>query len=51
MFSHPSVVLYLLGDYVQNLFAYLEVGFEKRDEIFTIIRVYPHAVLQSDKAS
>jgi len=50
MFFDPRVVLYLFNDGIQNIFTDVKIGFQKRDEVLTIVRVYPDAPLNTQEA-
>lgn len=44
------VLLYRIDNRIQHVLPHLEFRLEKRDEIFAIVGVHPHTVLQSDEA-
>ena len=46
MIPQPAVILDIVCNDVENLNTNMIVGFEKREKIFTVIRIYPHTVMQ-----
>lgn len=49
MLTEILIVLNRVCNRIQNILPHLEFCFEEHDEVFTIIRVNPYAILQSDK--
>src|SRR3989344_8582322 len=49
MQTNTFVMFYRIGNRIKHILPYLQLRFQKSDVILTIVRIHPHAVLESNK--